>query len=95
MFVKKADGSLRFVVDYRQLNQITVRNRLALPLISETLDQFHSARILTKIDLKNAYNLVRIAKGKERKTAFRTKYGHFEYLVMSFGLTNAPQRSKP
>lgn len=90
LFVKKKDGSLRMCVDYRGLNKITVKNRYPLPLISNLLDQLASARIYSKIDLRGAYNLVRIKPGDEWKTAFRTRYGHFEYTVMPFGLTNAP-----
>ncbi len=90
LFVKKKDGSLRLCVDYRALNKITVKNRYPLPLISELLDRLRSAKCFTKIDLRGAYNLVRIAEGEEWKTAFRCRYGHFEYLVMPFGLTNAP-----
>jgi hypothetical protein len=90
LFVKKKDGSLRLCVDYRGLNKVTVKNRYPLPLISGLLDQLSQAKIYTKIDLRGAYNLVRIKEGDEWKTAFRTRYGHFEYNVMPFGLTNAP-----
>ena len=90
LFVKKKDGSLRLCVDYRGLNKVTVKNRYPLPLISELLDRLQGATIFTRIDLRGAYNLVRIASGEEWKTAFRTRYGHYEYLVMPFGLTNAP-----
>jgi hypothetical protein len=90
LFVKKADGSLRLCVDYRGLNEITVKNRYPLPLIQETLTRLSKAKWFTKLDLRGAYNLVRIAEGEEWKTAFRTRYGHFEYNVMPFGLTNAP-----
>lgn len=90
LFVKKKDGSLRLCPDYRALNGITVRNRYPLPLISDMLDRVKSAKIFTKLDLRGAYNLVRMKEGDEWKTAFRTRYGHFEYLVMPFGLTNAP-----
>ena len=90
LFVKKKDGSLRLCVDYRALNRITVKNRYPLPLISNLLDRLSTAHIFTKIDLRGAYNLLRIRPGDEWKTAFRTRYGHFEYLVMPFGLTNAP-----
>jgi hypothetical protein len=89
-FVKKKDGSLRLVVDYRGLNKITIRNRYALPLISTLLERLSGAKYFTKLDLRGAYNLVRIRPGDEWKTAFRTRYGHFEYTVMPFGLTNAP-----
>lgn len=90
LFVKKKDGSLRLCVDYRALNAITVKNRYPLPLIPEALDRLRQAKIYTKMDLRGAYNLVRIKEGDEWKTAFRTRYGHFECLVMPFGLTNAP-----
>ena len=88
--MKKKDGSLRLVVDYRGLNKVTIRNRYALPLISSLLERIGGAKHFTKIDLRGAYNLVRIRPGDEWKTAFRTRYGHFEYTVMPFGLTNAP-----
>ena len=88
--MKKKDGSLRMCVDYRGLNKITVKNRYPLPLISGLFDQLSQAKIYTKIDLRGAYNLVRIKAGDQWKTAFRTRYGHFEYNVMPFGLTNAP-----
>jgi hypothetical protein len=89
-FALKKDGSLRLCVDYRGLNAITVKDRMPLPLISEALDRLVHAKIFTKLDIKDAYHNLRIAKGDEWKTAFRTKYGLFEYLVMPFGLTNAP-----
>ena len=89
-FVKKKDGSLRLVVDYRGLNKVTIRNRYALPLISSLLERINGAKFITKIDLRGAYNLVRIQPGDEWKTTFYTRYGHFEYTVMPFGLTNAP-----
>ena len=90
LFVPKKDGGLRLCVDYRGLNKVTVKNRHPLPLISETLDRLNGAKHFTKLDLKDAYHRIRIRKGDEWKTAFRTRYGHFEYMVMPFGLTNAP-----
>ena len=90
LFVKKNDGSVRLCVDYRGLNKLMVRNCYPLPLIPELLDRLHVARVFSKVDLRGAYNLVRIKPGDEWKTAFRTRYGHFEYKVMRFGLTNAP-----
>ena len=90
IFVKKKDGTLRLCVDYRGINAVTVKNRYPIPLIGELLDRMAHARVFTKIDLRGAYNLVRIREGDEWKTAFRTRYGLFEYLVMPFGLTNAP-----
>ena len=90
LFVKKKDGSLRLCIDYRKLNDNTIRNSYPLPLISDLLDRVKGAKYFTKLDLKSAYNLVRIKEGDEYKTAFRTRYGHFEYSVMPFGLKNAP-----
>jgi hypothetical protein len=90
LFVKKKDGSLRLCVDYRALNAITKKNRYPLPLIEETLRQVAGARYFTRLDLRSAFNLIRIKAGDEWKTAFRTRYGLFEFLVMPFGLTNAP-----
>ncbi|GGV52127.1 hypothetical protein GCM10010495_81850 [Kitasatospora herbaricolor] len=90
LFVKKKNESLRICVNYRELNKITIKNRYPLPLISELLNQLNQTKIYTKINLKGTYNLVRIKEEDEWKTAFRTRYGHFEYNVMPFGLTNAP-----
>ena len=90
LFVPKKDGGLRLYVDYRGLNQVTIKNRHPLPLISETLDRLSGAKLFTKLDLKDAYHHIRIKEGDEWKTAFRTQYGHFEYMVMPFGLANAP-----
>ena len=91
LFVPKAHGrGLRLCVDYRGLNRVTVMNRYPLPLISELKDRVQGAKIFSRIDLKNGYNLIRIKPGDEWKTAFRTRYGLFEYLVMPMGLTNAP-----
>jgi len=90
LFVPKKDGTLRLCVDYRGLNAISMKNRHPLPLIGETLDRLGNAKFFSKIDLKDAYHRIPIKRGDEWKTAFRTRYGHFEYLVMPFGLTNAP-----
>lgn len=89
-FIKKKDGSLRLCVDYRGLNAITIKNRYALPLINDLINQLSKAKIYSALDLKDAYHLVKIKSGEEWKTAFRTHYGHFQYKVMPFGLTNAP-----
>ncbi|GKU09172.1 unnamed protein product, partial [Fusarium langsethiae] len=90
MFVPKKNGKLRLVVDYRRLNALTIKDRTPLPLITELKDRLQGKQVFTALDLKGAYNLIRIKKGDEWKTAFRTKFGLFEYLVMPFGLTNAP-----
>ena len=89
-FVEKKDHSLRPCVDYRELNKVTIKNRYPLPLVPELFQRLGAAVIFTKLDLRGAYNLVRIRDGDEWKTAFRTRFGHFEYLVMPFGLCNAP-----
>ncbi|KAL0199060.1 hypothetical protein M9458_007600, partial [Cirrhinus mrigala] len=89
-FVKKKDGSLRPCIDYRGLNSITVKNTYPLPLMSSAFERLQGASIFSKLDLRNAYHLVRIREGDEWKTAFNTPRGHFEYLVMPFGLSNSP-----
>ncbi len=89
-FVGKKDGSLRPCIDYRGLNSITVKNTYPLPLMSSAFERLQGASIFTKLDLRNAYHLVRIREGDEWKTAFNTPRGHFEYLVMPFGLSNSP-----
>jgi len=89
-FVGKKDGSLRPCIDYRGLNQITVKNKYPLPLLASAFEPVQGATVFTKLDLRNAYHLLRIRDGDEWKTAFKTPLGQFEYLVMPFGLTNAP-----
>jgi hypothetical protein len=90
LFVKKPGGGLRFCVDYRALNAITVKNRYPLPLVTETLARLSKAQFFTKLDVIAAFNRLRMAEGDEWKTAFRTRYGLFEYNVVPFGLSNAP-----
>jgi len=89
-FIKKKDGSLRLIQDYRALNAMTIKNRYPLPLISELINKLRGARYFTKLDIRWGYNNVRIKKGDEWKAAFRTNRGLFEPLVMFFGLTNSP-----
>ena len=90
LFAKKKDDGLRLCVDYRALNKATVKNRYPLPLISDMLDRLRGAQIFTKLDLRDAYHLIRIKEGDKYITAFRTWYGHLEYQVTPLGLTNAP-----
>ena len=90
LFDRKSDGSLRLCVDYRGLNNLMIKNRYPLPLIGESLDRLGRARRFTQLDLTSAYHRMKIREGDKWKTAFRTRYGYFEYQVMPFGLTNAP-----
>jgi len=90
LFVPKPDCRLRLCVDYRQLNKLTILNKYPLPLMSELRDRVAGATIFTKLDLKDGYHLIRIKKGDEWKTVFRTRYGQYAYKVMPFGLVNAP-----
>ena len=90
LFVPKKYRKKRLCVDYRKLNTITTKDRYALPLADELRDRLSGAKVFTKLDLRGAYNLIRIKKGEEWKTAFRYRYGHFEYQIILFGLTNIP-----
>ena len=89
LFIKKKDGSLRLCVDYRQLNKITEKNKYPLSRIDDLFDQLQGTEYFPKIDLQSRYHQLRIKKEDILKMAFRTRYGHYEFLVLSFGLTNA------
>ena len=89
LFVKKKDGTLQLCVDYRQLNKMTVKNKYPLPRIDDLFDQLKGAGVFSKIDIRSGYHQLRIKDVNVNKTTFRTRCGHYEFLVMLFGLTNA------
>ena len=90
LFVKKKDGTLLMCIDYRHINKVTVKNKYPLSRIEDLFDPLKGAGVFSKIDLRSGYYQLRVKDVDVPKTAFKTRYGHYEFLVMPFGLTNAP-----
>ena len=90
LFAKKKDRTLQLFIDYRRLNRVMIKNQYPLPRINDLFDQLRGARVYSKIDFRTGYHQLRVRETDIPKTAFRTRYGHFEVTVMPFGLTNVP-----
>ena len=89
LFVKKKDGTLRLCSDYKELNKVSINNKYLLPRIDNLFDQLQSASVFSKIDLRSGYHQLRVKGEDVPETAFHTRYGHYEFLMLPFGLTNA------
>jgi len=90
LFIKEKDDTFWLCIDYRQLNKVTIKNKYSLPRIDNLFDKLKGAQVFLKIDLKSGYHQLRIKEKDIQKTAFKTRYGHYKFLIMPFGLTNAP-----
>jgi len=90
LLVKKKDGSSRLCVDYKLLNKIKIKNKYPLPRIDDLMDQLHGSSVFSKIDLRSGYHQILVKTDDLQKMAFRSRFGHYKYLVMPFGVTNAP-----
>jgi hypothetical protein len=90
IFVKEKDGAMRMCIDYRELNKITIKNKYLLPHVDDLFNRLQGAKIFSKIDLRSGYHQLKIRREDIPKMTFRTRYGHYEFLVMPFGLANTP-----